>query len=126
MDILTYALAKKNGGGGEGGGAVEDAVTKKFLMNTLQGYDKTLIKKDMTDTTATLEEGKFYVWDTMTTLNVTAPTTGIIVFRFKSGSRATNLTVNNIVMPDSFNVVANRVYDITITYGYASVESWAV
>lgn len=126
MDILTYALAKKNGGGGEGGSVVEDAVTKKYLMNTLQGYDKTLVKKDMKDTTASLEEGKFYVWDEMATLNVTAPTTGIIVFRFKSGSRATNLTVNNIVMPDNFNVVANRVYDITITYGYASVESWAV
>ena len=125
MDILTYALAKGNGSGGGGSTPVEDAVTKKYLMGVLADYDKTLVKKDMVATTATLEEGKFYVWGEMQTLNLTIPSDGIIVFRFMSGSRATNLSISGATMPDNFTVTANRVYDVTVTYGYASVESWS-
>lgn len=83
-----------------------------------------VITKTASDTTNTLEEDKFYVFPTMSSLTVTVSSTGMYAFRFTSGSTATTLTVTGATMPDSFTVESGKVYEVNIYQGYGVVSSW--
>lgn len=76
------------------------------------------------DTSVTLQTGKFYVWSEMSTLTVTVTATGMYAFRFESGTTPTTLTVTGATMPDSFTVEANKVYEVNVYQGYGVVQAW--
>lgn len=77
------------------------------------------------DTSVTLQTGKFYVFPTMASLAVTVTATGMYAFRFTSGATPTTLTVTGATMPDSFTVEANKVYEVNVYQGYGVVQSWS-
>ena len=92
----------------------------------LGGGTETITRREMTssDTNVTLASNTFYTFPTMTTLTVTAPSTGLCMLRFGSGRTPTTFTINNVTMPNSFSVEKNKVYEINIYEGYGTVTSW--
>lgn len=84
-----------------------------------------VVNKTSSDTTNTLEKDTFYIFPAMASLSVTVTGTGLYIFRFTSGSTPTTLTITGAVMPDSFTVEANKVYEVNIYEGYGVVSSWA-
>lgn len=95
-------------------------------LATAAGSTMTIQQMTSADTSVTLENNKFYIFPTMSTLSVTVTATGMYAFRFTSGSTATTLTVNGAVMPDSFATEANKVYEVNIYEGYGVATSWTV
>ena len=91
----------------------------------LGGGAETITRREMTssDTNVTLASNTFYTFPTMTTLTVTAPSTGLCMLRFGSGRTPTTFTINNVTMPNSFSVEKNKVYEINIYEGYGTVTS---
>ena len=78
-----------------------------------------------------LDSGKIYHFTgALTSLTVTLKAaTGLAEYHFDflSGSTAPTLTLpNTVVMPDSFQVEANKRYEIDILNGYGVAQSWAV
>ena len=79
---------------------------------------------EMTETTATLESGKFYKWGEVASLNISfqAPQSGelpIYSFKFISGETATTLTINGTVtwITGGTTLEANKTYEINICDG---------
>lgn len=105
MDFYDVLFAKNLNGGG--------------------GGSMPIIEMTSSDTNVELEPGKFYIFPEMSTLTVTVTASGMYAFRFTSGSTATTLTVTGATMPDSFQVDANRVYEVNIYEGYGVASSWA-
>ena len=95
-------------------------------LATAAGSTMTIQQMTSADTSVTLENDKFYIFPTMSTLSVTVTATGMYAFRFTSGSTATTLTVNGAVMPDSFATEANKVYEVNIYEGYGVATSWTI
>lgn len=83
-----------------------------------------VVNKTSSDTTNTLENDTFYIFPAMASLSITVTGTGLYIFRFTSGSTPTTLTITGAVMPDSFTVEANKVYEVNIYEGYGVVSSW--
>lgn len=71
--------------------------------------------------------GNRYLCGTVSSISITPPSNGIIDVVFTSGSTAAVVTLPNTVkMPEWYEVVANRTYEINIADGvYGSVMSWA-
>ena len=94
---------------------------------TVTGLAEEWTVQNMTasDTSVTLQTGKFYVFPTMDSLTITVTATGMYAFRFTSGATPTTLTVTGATMPDSFTVEANKVYEVNIYQGYGVVQSWS-
>lgn len=90
------------------------------------------IAKASTDTTATIEPNKLYVFPEMASLTITlaAITDNSIVneyhFIFESGSTATTTTFPAIPGLDDFAAEANMAYEVSILEGRALVTSWEV
>ena len=91
------------------------------------------ITKASTDTTATIEPNKLYVFPEMSALTITlaAITDNTIVneyhFIFESGATATVLTLPaSVLQPDGFTVEANMHYEISILEGAMTAQGWAV
>lgn len=91
--------------------------------NTSQTASQTPIV-EMTETTATLEAGKFYKWGEVTSLNISfaTPQSGklpIYAFKFTSGETAATLTINGIVtwITGGTTLEANKTYEINISDG---------
>lgn len=91
------------------------------------------IAKASTDTTATIQPNKLYVFPEMASLAITlaAITDSTIVnefhFIFESGAAATTLTIPaTIRQPEGFTVEANHVYEISILEGSMTAQGWAV
>ena len=79
---------------------------------------------EMTETTATLETGKFYKWGEVASLNIsfTTPQSGKLpfyAFKFTSGGTATTLTINGTVtwITGGTTLEANKTYEINICDG---------
>ena len=138
MEYYDVLLAKQLGGnGGSGGTSDYSDLSNKPSINsvTLSGNKSAgdlglqnqieVVNKTSSDTSLTLEQDKFYVWPEMSALAVTVTATGMYAFRFTSGSTPTTLTVTGATMPDSFQVEANKVYEVNIYQGYGVVSSWA-
>lgn len=79
--------------------------------------------------TITMQSGKYYVFGEMASINVTceATTSGkvfICGFEFSSGSTPTSLTLNKCTLTsDSDDVVANKTYEVNILNGSAIVRA---
>ena len=91
------------------------------------------IAKASTDTMATIEPNKLYVFPEMASLEITlaAIADNSIVneyhFVFDSGSTATVLTLPaSVLQPDGFTVEANMHYEISILEGAMTAQGWAV
>lgn len=79
---------------------------------------------EMTSTIATLETGKFYKWDEVSSLNISFATPqsdklSIYAFKFTSGETATTLTINGTVtwITGGTTLEANKTYEINICDG---------
>lgn len=91
------------------------------------------IAKTASDTTATIEPNKLYVWPEMASMTITlaAITDSSIVneyhFIFESGATATTLTLPaTVLQPDGFTVEANMHYEVSILEGAMTAQGWAV
>lgn len=96
-------------GGGSGGNTQTDSQTSIV---------------EMTETTATLESGKFYKWGEVTSLNISfaTPQSGklhIYAFKFTSGETAATLTINGTVtwITGGTTLEKNKTYEINISDG---------
>ena len=69
--------------------------------------------------------GLSYKCGTVTSLTITPPANGICSVRFTSGATPTVLTATGVTFPSGFSVSANTIYDIHISDGLATVNSWA-
>ena len=84
------------------------------------------------DTTFTLTPNTFHVWDEVASLTLTfgdeiAGVANEFVFQFTSGSEPTTLTMSDdIKWTEELVIEANRIYQISILKGLASVLSWVV
>lgn len=85
------------------------------------------IEKLSTDTTATLEPNKLYVFPEMESLTYTiGEGTGEVHFIFRSGATATRVVHPDGVNIGSFSVDANKIYEVSILEGLLTSQSWAV
>lgn len=108
-------------------------VQNKVVTNALNAKaDKTELGIDIVNTsqsTITMQTGKYYVFGEMTSINVTceATTSGkafICGFEFTSGTTPTSLTLNKCTLTsDSDDVVANKTYEVNILNGSAIVRA---
>ena len=84
------------------------------------------------DTTFTLTPNTFHVWDEVSELTLTLgdETAGVaneFLFQFTSGSEPTVLTLpDNIKWTEELTIEPNRIYQVSILKGLASVLSWKI
>lgn len=89
------------------------------------------IEMASTDTTATIEPNRLYVFPEMASLDITLGGDADISvvqeyrFRFTSGATATTLTLPADVVGE-ISVEANKVYEVSILDGYLVSQSWEV
>jgi len=101
---------------------------------TASKADKTLrVAMTSTDTVATIEPNKLYVFPEMASLEITlaAIADNTIAneyhFIFESGATATTLTIPATVnQPDGFTVEANMIYEVSILENCMTAQGWAV
>lgn len=85
------------------------------------------IEKLSTDTTVTLEPNKLYVFPEMESLTYTiGEGTGEVHFIFRSGATATRVVHPDGVNIGSFNVDANKIYEVSILEGLLTSQNWSV
>lgn len=84
------------------------------------------------DTTFALTPNTFHVWDEVANLTLTlgSETAGVaneFLFQFTSGATATSLTLpDDIKWTEELVIEPNRIYQVSILKGLASVMSWEV
>lgn len=110
-----------------------NAIANKAVTNALNAKaDKTELGIDIVNTsqsTITMQSGKYYVFGEMASINVTCEATAsgkafICGFEFTSGSTPTSLTLNQCTLTsDSDDVVANKIYEVNILNGSAIVRA---
>lgn len=90
------------------------------------------IEKLDTDTTATLEPNKLYIFPEMASLTYTlaepadASVANEYHFVFKSGSTATELVHPSTVNVGNFSIDANKVCEVSILEGLLTSQNWSV
>lgn len=108
--VIRY---RKSSGGGSGGGAQEPRV-----------------QMQSTDTSATIEPGKLYVWPEMSNLSVSFATpsnAGVANeyhFFFKSGATPTTFSMTGVTA-DAYSIDANTTYEVSVLEGIAYVRGTA-
>lgn len=108
-------------------------VANKAVANALNAKaEKSELGIDIVNTsqsTITMQTGKYYVFGEMASINVTCEATPsgkafICGFEFSSGSTPTSLTLNKCTLTsDSDDVVANKKYEVNILNGSAIVRA---
>lgn len=108
-------------------------VANKAVTNALNAKaEKSELGIDIVNTsqsTITMQSGKYYVFGEMASINVTCEATAsgkafICGFEFSSGSTPTSLTLNKCTLTsDSDDVVANKKYEVNILNGSAIVRA---
>ena len=132
------ALIKALGGGG-GGGDVKDIRVNNvsILNNGIANFESDTLNFTVTVSgttpTITAEAGTQYICGEVSTIDITAPESGIIDVIFESGSTPAVLTVTpptgvTVVWPDWFDptaLEANKVYEVNVANGkLATVMVW--
>lgn len=108
--VIRY---RKSSGSGSGGSAQEPRV-----------------QMQSTDTSATIEPGKLYVWPEMSSLSVSFATpsnAGVANeyhFFFKSGATPTTFSMNGATA-DAYSIDANTTYEVSVLEGIAYVRGTA-
>lgn len=151
-DLIVAELSGGGGGGGsitvdsELSPTSTNPVQNKVVTGAFNSAGKMLAAKadkmeqvDILSATPTItvQDNKFYVCDeTQTSLTIPmidAELTGSgqtsdppsFIVRFNSGATPTELTITDqIVMPDGFEVEANKTYEINVVRWYALVSEW--
>ena len=83
-----------------------------------------------TDTSATIEPGKLYVWPEMSSLSVSFETpsnAGVANeyhFFFKSGATPTTFSMTGVTA-DAYSIDANTTYEVSVLEGIAYVRGTA-
>lgn len=108
-------------------------VANKVVTNALNAKaEKSDLGIDIVNTsqsTITMQSGKYYVFGEMASINVTCEAVAqgkafICGFEFSSGSTPTSLTLNKCTLTsDSDDVVANKTYEVNILNGSAIVRA---
>lgn len=108
-------------------------VANKTVTNALNAKaEKSELGIDIVNTsqsTITMQSGKYYVFGEMASINVTCEATPsdkafICGFEFTSGATPTSLTLNKCTLTsDSDDVVANKTYEVNILNGSAIVRA---
>lgn len=108
-------------------------VANKAVTNALNAKaEKSDLGIDIVNTsqsTITMQSGKYYVFGEMANINVTCEAVAqgkafICGFEFSSGSTPTSLTLNKCTLTsDSDDVVANKTYEVNILNGSAIVRA---
>ena len=108
-------------------------VANKAVTNALNAKaDKTELGIDIVNTsqsTITMQSGKYYVFGEMASINVTCEATPsgkafICGFEFLSGSTPTSLTLNKCTLTsDSDDIVSGKTYEVNILNGSAIVRA---
>lgn len=108
-------------------------VANKAVTNALNAKaEKSDLGIDIVNTsqsTITMQSGKYYVFGEMASINVTCEAVAsgkafICGFEFSSGSTPTSLTLNKCTLTsDSDDVVANKTYEVNILNGSAIVRA---
>jgi hypothetical protein len=108
-------------------------VANKAVTNALNAKaEKSELGIDIVNTsqsTITMQSGKYYVFGEMASINVTCEATPsgkafICGFEFTSGAAPTSLTLNKCTLTsDSDDVVANKTYEVNILNGSAIVRA---
>ena len=108
-------------------------VANKAVTNALNAKaEKSELGIDIVNTsqsTITMQTGKYYVFGEMASINVTCEATPsgkafICGFEFSSGSTPTSLTLNKCTLTsDSDDVIANKTYEVNILNGSAIVRA---
>lgn len=108
-------------------------VANKAVTNALKAKaEKSDLGIDIVNTsqsTITMQSGKYYVFGEMANINVTCEAVAqgkafICGFEFSSGSTPTSLTLNKCTLTsDSDDVVANKTYEVNILNGSAIVRA---
>lgn len=108
-------------------------VANKAVTNALNAKaEKSDLGIDIVNTsqsTITMQSGKYYVFGKMASINVTCEAVAqgkafICGFEFSSGSTPTSLTLNKCTLTsDSDDVVANKTYEVNILNGSAIVRA---
>lgn len=111
----------------------DNAIANRAVTNALNAkVDKTELGIDIVNTsqsTITMQSGKYYVFGEMASINVTCEATAsgkafICGFEFTSGNTPTSLTLNKCTLTsDSDDVVANKTYEVNILNGSAIVRA---
>ena len=108
------------GGGSSGGGGGGSSAIEEVTVSTAGAVSQAL------------DAGKIYHFTgavTALTITLNAPASGDLAqyhFDFLSGSTAPTLTMpNTVTMPDSFNVEANKRYEVDVLNNYGTVAAWA-
>ena len=108
--VIRY---RKSSGGGSGGSTQEPRVQ---MQNT--------------DTSATIEPGKLYVWPEMSSLSVSfaTPSNAEVAneyhFFFKSGATPTTFSMTDVTA-DAYSIDANTTYEVSVLEGIAYVRGTA-
>lgn len=112
-------------------GDIITAVRLNKMEDGIEDADETPVN-EVTGSTVTqeLSPNEFYVFGEVTSLTLTmaAGDAGVLNeyhFRFTSGATPTTLDIPvDVVMPDSFSVDANRIYEISIIEDYGVFAAW--
>lgn len=89
-----------------------------------------LVEHGTADTTFALTPNTFHVWDAVTSLSLTlgSEKSGVVneyLFQFASGATATTLSLpSSIKWTKELEIEPNKIYQISILKGLASVLSW--
>lgn len=94
-----------------------------FLLDSISGkQDKMqIVNKGTSNTTITIDPNKFYVWGSVSSLNITlgTPSDAYVyneyLFQFASGSTATTLSLpSSVKWQTEPNIEANKTYQVSI------------
>jgi hypothetical protein len=117
------------------GWTVEDAINNiedTVSGGSSSGWAYTEVNHDTNDTTFTLTPNTFHVWDEVVELDLSFADEQLGVaneylFQFTSGATATTLTLpDDIKWTEELVIEVNRIYQVSILKGLASVLSWKV
>ena len=112
-------------------GDIITAVRLNKMEDGIEDADETPLNEVSGSTvTQELSANEFYVFGEVTSLTLTmaAGEAGVVNeyhFRFTSGATPTTLDLPmDVVMPDSFSVEANTIYEISIVEDYGVYAAW--
>ena len=114
-------------------GDIITAVRLNKMEDGIQDADETPVNEVAGSTvTQALDPNEYYVFGEVTSLTLTmaAGEAGVVNeyhFRFTSGSTPTTLDLPvDVIMPDSFSVEADTIYEISIIDNYGVYAAWTV
>ena len=125
--IIFYGLAKAAGDTTQSASSNAVGTYTDEAKSKIHDMLDAPVTVSSTDPVITAKSGVRYVCGECATLTFTPPASGICDVTFTSGATATVLTLpSTVVMPDGFEIEANKRYEINIMDGLGVYQSWEV